>query len=72
MLFSLFARRRHVVVKNKQIPLRLSFIDIKKAYFNGIPTRDIFMSVPPELGLPKHHVAKQTRCVYGTRDEGMI
>jgi len=53
-------------------PLRLSFIDIKKAYFNGVPTRDIYMSLPPELGLPKHFVAKQTRCVYGTRDAGMI
>ena len=30
------------------------------------------MSLPPELGLPKHYVAKQTRCVYGTRDVGMI
>ena len=30
------------------------------------------MSLPPELGLPKHFVAKQTRCVYGTRDAGMI
>ena len=30
------------------------------------------MSLPPELGLPKHVVAKQTRCVYDTRDAGMI
>ena len=30
------------------------------------------MPLPPELGLPKHLVAKQTRCVYGTRDAGMI
>ena len=54
------------------VPLRFSFIDIKKAYFNGVPSRLIYMSLPPELGLPKHFVAKQTRCVYGTRDAGMI
>ena len=30
------------------------------------------MSLPPELCLPKHYVPKQTRCVYGTRDAGMI
>ena len=30
------------------------------------------MSLPPELGLPKHYVAKQIRCVYGTRGAGMI
>ena len=30
------------------------------------------MSLPPELGIPKLFVAKQTRCVYGTRDTGMI
>ena len=53
-LFLLFASRRHVVLKNKQVPLRLSFIDTKKAYFKGIPARDIFMSLPPDLGLPKH------------------
>ena len=55
-----------------KVPLRLSFIDIKKAYFNGVPTREIYMTLPPELGLPRHFVAKQTRCVYGTRDAGMI
>ena len=52
--------------------MRLSFIDIKKAYFNGFPSRLIYMALPPELGLPKHCVAKQTRCVYGTSDAGMI
>ena len=30
------------------------------------------MNLPPELGLPKHYVAKQTRCVYRTRDASMI
>ena len=53
-------------------PLRLSFIDIKKAYFNAIPKRAVFMRLPAEMGLPKNIVARQTRCVYGTRDAGML
>ena len=57
----MFASQRHVIVNGKQVPLRLSYIDIKKTYLNGIPTRNIFMSL-----------ANQTRCVYGTRDMGMI
>ena len=51
---------------------RLSFVDIRKAYFNGIPRRNIFMSLPRELGLPGHWVGRQVRCVYGTRDAGAI
>ena len=30
------------------------------------------MPLPAESGLPKHVVDKQTRCVYGTRDAGMV
>ena len=54
------------------VPMRLSFIDIRKAYFNGIPKRNIHMTLPREMGLPRHVVAKQVRCVYGTRDAGAI
>ena len=53
-------------------PLRISFIDIQNAYFNARPKRSVFMRLPPELGLPSHIVARQTRCVYGTRDAGML
>ena len=73
ILFSMYASRRNSKAPDgTEVPLRLSFIDMKKAYFNGVPTREIYMSLPPELGLPKHFVAKQTKCVYGTRDAGMI
>ena len=54
------------------LPLRLSFVDVRKAYFNGVPKRAVFMQLPKELGLPSHYVAKQVRCVYGTRDAGSI
>ena len=52
--------------------MRLSFVDIRKAYFNGIPERAIYMMVPKELGLAPGTVARQARCVYGTRDAGKI
>ena len=52
--------------------MRLGFVDIRKAYFNAIPKRNIFMTLPKELGLPGHWVAKQVRCVYGTRDAGAL
>ena len=67
-LFSRYARERTRDGK----PLQLSFVDVKKAYFYGKPNRDIYMTPPRELGLPASQLAKQTRCVYGTRDAGMI
>ena len=67
----LFARYADHPIKNG-LPQRISFVDIRKAYFNGIPKRNIFMSLPKELGLPSHLVGKQVRCVYGTRDAGAI
>ena len=54
------------------VPPRLSFVDINKAYFNGVPTREMLMPLQAQLGLPKHSVAKQTRCAYGTRDAEII
>ena len=53
-------------------PMRLGFVDAKKAYFNGIPKRNVFMRLPREMGLPSHMVGLQVRCVYGTRDAGAI
>ena len=68
MLFSQFSSER--IRKGK--PLRISFVDNRKAYFNGIPKRNVFMALPKELGLPSHFVPKQVRCVYGERDAGAI
>ena len=68
MLFSRYVSER----QRKGKPLRLSFVDIRKAYFNAIPERAIFMRVPKELGLPPNTVARQVRCVYGTRDAGKL
>lgn len=49
--------------------LRVSFVDIRKAYFNAIPEHAIYMKLPKELGLGSDLVARQVRCVYGTRDK---
>ena len=68
MLISTFASER----RRRNFNLRISFVDIKKACFNGIPTRDNYTSVPKEMGLPPGTLAKQVRCVYGTRDAGKI
>ena len=67
----LFAKYADQPTKNGA-PQRLSFVDIRKAYFNAIPKRNVFMSLPKELGLPGRWVAKQVRCVYGTRDAGAL
>lgn len=72
-LFSEYAtEQRRMDSNGKWQPLRLSFIDIEKAYFNAIPKRAVFMRLPAEMGLPKIIVARQTRCMYGTRDAGML
>ena len=51
---------------------QLSFIDVKKAYFYGVPDRNLYIRFPPELGMPKNMVGKLVRCMYGTRDAGSI
>ena len=58
--------------KRDGVHLKLSFVDIRKAYFNGIPTRPLYLRLPPELGLPRDVVGKLVKCCYGTRDAGQI
>ena len=71
LLFSEYsATARRPMNLSKEIVL--SFVDIKKAYFNGVPRRNIHLAFPKELGVPDHLVAHLKRCVYGTRDAGAI
>ena len=51
---------------------KLSFVDIRKAYFNGTPLRSIYLRLPKELGLPSNVLGKLVKCCYGTRDAGSI
>ena len=68
LLFSRYVSQRN----RKGRPLRINFIDVRKAYLNAIPTRAIYMRLPKEMGLPPDTVARQVRCVYGTRDAGKL
>ena len=52
--------------------LKISCVDIRKAYFNGTPKRSLYVRLPPELGLPRNILGKLMRCMYGTRDAGAI
>ena len=68
MLLSQFATEK---VRDGK-PLKLSFIDVRKAYFYGKPSRKLYIRPPPELGLPKDTVCRLKRSMYGTRDAGSI
>ena len=52
--------------------LQLNVGDVKKACFYGVPTRNLYVGFPPELGMPKNMVGKLVRCMYGTRDAGAL
>ena len=66
MMFSRFASERARTIGGKEVPLQMSFVDIRKAYFNGKPKRTVYMDLPREMGLGKEYVARQVRCVDGT------
>ena len=68
MLFSEFATH---TAKGEE-PLQLSFVDVKKAYFYGVPDRTLYVRLPPELNMGKGMVGRLVRCMYGTRDAGAI
>ena len=68
MLLSEFATQR---TRNGK-PLQLSFVDIRKAYFHGIPKRALFVRLPKEFGLGSGVVARLDRCMYGTSDAAGI
>ena len=52
--------------------MKLSFIDVRKAYFHGTPTRKLFVRFPRELGLGPGFVGRLDKAMYGTRDAGML
>ena len=68
MLFSQYATERERGGKK----LKLSFIDARKAYFLGTPTRKLFVRLPKELGMKPGYVARLDRAMYGTPGAGML
>ena len=57
LLFNRYAAER---TRDKR-PLRLGFLDVKKAFFKGIPRRKVCVNPSRELGIPSHLVAKQIK-----------
>ena len=53
-------------------PLESSVVEMKKTYFNAVPVRDPHLQFPRKLGAPKGHIGFRKRCVYGTRDAGLL
>ena len=68
ILFSRYASERTRGGK----PLKLHVLDVRTAYFNGVPTRSIYVKLPFEMGLGKNVLGKLRKCIYGTRDAGAI
>lgn len=52
--------------------LEVSFVNVRKAYFNAVPKRQLHLYLPKEMGQGPKALAKLRRCVYGTRDAGML
>ena len=52
--------------------LKLHLLDVRKAYFNGVPKRSICVKMPAEPGLGKHVYGRLKRCMSGTRDAGAL
>ena len=50
----------------------MTYVDVRKAYVNGMPTRHIFTMCPKELGLAPNLLGKLVRCACGCRDAGHI
>ena len=71
LLFSAFSNvaRRPENISSQFV---LSFVDIKKAYVNGVPRRNLHLMFPKDMGIGGRYIAHVKRCVYGTRDAGNI
>ena len=58
LLFSQFASER----TRRGQALKLHFADARKAYFNGTPTRNLYLRLPKELGLPANVLGRLVKC----------
>ena len=55
-------------VSRSNRPLRLSFIDVKKAHLCSEVLRELYVEPPPEANEPPDIVWRLQRAMYGTRD----
>ena len=70
MMFSRCASERVRCKGKVEMSLQIICVDIRNTDFNGIPRRLVYIHIPREKCLGTEYVAKQVRCVYGTRDAG--
>ena len=66
-LFSLAASGLHASGN----PLKLAFIDVKKAYLYAKVTRPTYVALPPEVAAPPRVCGRLMVSLYGTRDAAM-
>ena len=47
---------------------QVTLVDISRAYFNALISRDVFVELPAEAGHSRDVVGKLVKCMCGTRD----
>ena len=55
-------------VSRSNRPLKLSFIDLKKAHLCSDVLRELYVELPPKANEPSDFVWRLQRAMYGTRD----
>ena len=55
-------------VSRNNRPLKLSFIDVKKAHLCSDVLRELYVEPPPEANEPPNIIWRLQRAMYGTRD----
>ena len=54
--------------RSDEVPLKLSFIDVKKTHLCSDVLRELYVEPPPEANEPPDTVWRLQRAMYGTRD----
>ena len=67
-LFSMWSSER---TRHRQ-PLQLHVFDVKKACFNALPRKSVYIRLPKEMGLGRDVAGRLKRRIYGPRDAGAL
>ena len=57
-------------VLRRRAPYCMSFVDVKRAHFVSNATRELYVELPAEAGVPKGKVGRLLKSMYGCRDAG--
>ena len=57
-------------VIHRRAPYCISFVDVKRAHFVSNATRELYVELPVEAGVPKGKVGRLLKSMYGCRDAG--